>query len=627
MKFNKKILAIILSVATLLTAVVVIPFTFPVEAEALYSPAKSMYSGVNIFTYSEGKLEGSGAFNNTVRSDDDNAVKLTTVNNGYDPSYIFNVSDASFMNGQSINVRAYTYMTLTYKVGSSSVTDPFYQLYWLFDGGREYTGAYLGNDDNYDNYKLESDGRWHTLIINLDFVQNTYTGPGIISSFRFDYFKDTLIVGSHVYVDSFGFFNSEAEANTFSAERDRVRNNTATDFKISADSLTVNNGIATKHNLTITQGVQGNGQTYFDIVTGKTCPVRVEGNYLCNSAAVGCFDVSMRMGVNLDLSKFNYLIIPYKYDNKDLPISLGVFPSVGFMADGTTGFNSATSEPNANYMFVNLLCDQQAYSSKHYYNITEQWKATWYFAVIDISTVTDKLYELRIDPVDYTFCNPGLQFYVDSFYFCQTQDQVTSYVNSVSSDPLTKISFNANAGGDSVSGMPDATANRYYSSWSTTNTYTFPTNTPTRSDYTFLGWSTNPDAIEAQYTPGQTITAPKEETVYYAVWKCPHGNLVINTKNVSSSLDDAQTYIFRIQGNSGHAVGIDNTVSVTGNDSITLYLPAGEYTVTCLDHWSWRYTCAQKKQIVTIEKSEGTYGLIFRFSQKNDKWLTDFGQS
>lgn len=616
MKMKKRIISIILAAATLLTAVVVIPLTFPVETEALYSPANSMYSGVNIFTYSEGKLEGSGALNNTVRSEEDHAVKLTTVSTGYDPSYIFNVSNASFMNGQSINVRDYTHMTLTYKVGSSNVTDPVYQLYWLFDGGSEYTGAYL------DGYKLQSDGRWHTLIINLGFVKNTYTGTGIISSFRFDYFKDTLSVGSYVYVDSFGFFNSEAEANTFIAERDMVRNNTATDFKISADSLTINNGFSVKHNLDVSQGGQGTGQTYFNIVTAKTCAGGIEGRYYCNTEQYGCLDVGMRMSVNLDLSKFNYLVIPYKTTAREMEN----FASVGALAD-LTPYNSS-NEPNANCMFVQLVCDGNAYLSKHYYNTTEQWNATWYFAVIDISAVTDKLYELRIDPIDYTFCNPGLQFFIDSFYFCQTEDQLTSYVNSVSSDPLTKVSFNSNSNGQHASSMPDATANRYYKS-SVSNTYTFPTNVPTRDGYTFKGWSTNASAVVAQYTPGQSIVASTGETVYYAVWESDHANLLITTKNGSPSLEDGQTYLFRVQGTptDPNVAPVDMTVSITDNDTLSLYLPLGEYTVTCLDTWSWRYSCIQKKQLASLTQKDGSYGMIFRFSEKNGKWLNGFGQA
>lgn len=612
MKMKKRIISIILAAATLLTAVVVIPLTFPVETEALYSPANSMYSGVNIISTSELAQTSYTTNNMSVAYDSttEKAIKITC-NSPSDPHVSFDISSLG------LSISTYKIMVFVYKLpDTNSHGYPHCGYYWWSDNG-----AYTGIDCDCSN----------PLTKNSQYLYQIVTIPSLSGSTFKNARLDALSshpdplqgkAGDIMYLDSIAFFTDRSQAETYGKERVAVRNNITT-YKISADSLTVNNAFTEKHNLTVSQGISGTGSNYFTITTGKFCTGGKEGSYWCNSEAEGCFDVRMKMGVNLDLSNFKYLVIPYKTDAQ----STSNFPSVGVKSDGTTGYSSI-GEPDANCMFVELVCDGGRYASKHYYHATEQLNATWYFAVIDLSANNDKLYELRLDPVNYTFSN-ALHYYIDSFYFCQTQDQIATYVNSVSSDPLTKISFNANAGGESVSGMPTVTASRYYKSWSI-NTYVFPDNKPTRGDgYVFAGWSTDPNAIEAQYQPGQTITAPREETVYYAVWKYSHGNLVINTKNTSPSLDAAQTYVFRIQGDSTnpHTAGIDKTVSVTGNDSVTLYLPVGEYTVTCLDHWSWRYTCVQKKQTIEIRESEGSYGLIFRFSQKNDKWLTDFGQS
>ena len=41
---------------------------------------------------------------------------------------------------------------------------------------------------------------------------------------------------------------------------------------------------------------------------------------------------------------------------------------------------------------------------------------------------------------------------------------------------------------------------------------------PTRSGYTFLGWSTSPSATSASYQPGEWYYANADRT-FYAVWK------------------------------------------------------------------------------------------------------------
>ncbi|MGN0547144.1 MAG: InlB B-repeat-containing protein [Acutalibacteraceae bacterium] len=68
------------------------------------------------------------------------------------------------------------------------------------------------------------------------------------------------------------------------------------------------------------------------------------------------------------------------------------------------------------------------------------------------------------------------------------------------------IYFNANGG----SGAPSAQSGK--------TSYTIPSTTPTRSGYTFLGWSENSSAISAGYKPGDTIVLSTDTTLY-AVWQ------------------------------------------------------------------------------------------------------------
>lgn len=68
------------------------------------------------------------------------------------------------------------------------------------------------------------------------------------------------------------------------------------------------------------------------------------------------------------------------------------------------------------------------------------------------------------------------------------------------------VSYNANGG----SGAP--------SSETTTGSYTISTTQPTRTKYSFLGWSTNSSATSPSYYPGDSLTVPSSMTLY-AVWQ------------------------------------------------------------------------------------------------------------
>lgn len=93
------------------------------------------------------------------------------------------------------------------------------------------------------------------------------------------------------------------------------------------------------------------------------------------------------------------------------------------------------------------------------------------------------------------------------------------------------------------------------------------------------------------------------------------GNLTV-AKAGAESIDENQTFLFRVTGN-----GVDVTVTVHGNDSVTLQnVPAGEYTVTELTEWSWRYTPDIDEKSVTVTGNENA-GVAFINERTDDKKL------
>ena len=90
-------------------------------------------------------------------------------------------------------------------------------------------------------------------------------------------------------------------------------------------------------------------------------------------------------------------------------------------------------------------------------------------------------------------------------------------VTAVVNNPQYSVTFNANAGTDTVNNMPSNIS----TTTSSTGTITLPSNSPTRSGYTFSGWDENSSATTATYTPGDNIALEPTQAntiSLYAIW-------------------------------------------------------------------------------------------------------------
>lgn len=84
------------------------------------------------------------------------------------------------------------------------------------------------------------------------------------------------------------------------------------------------------------------------------------------------------------------------------------------------------------------------------------------------------------------------------------------------------LSYNANGG----SGAPSSSSAYIYNSTSS-KAFTVSSTKPTRTGYSFLGWSTSSGATSATYASGASITISSNTTLY-AVWKINSYTLTIN---------------------------------------------------------------------------------------------------
>lgn len=81
--------------------------------------------------------------------------------------------------------------------------------------------------------------------------------------------------------------------------------------------------------------------------------------------------------------------------------------------------------------------------------------------------------------------------------------------------------------------------------------------------------------------------------------------LTIKTSGVEA-IDENQTYIYRVRSTEPHTKLVDLTVAIHGDEQATVKnLPSGQYKVTQVNTWSWRYTPEQTaEQSVTLDANK-----------------------
>ena len=67
---------------------------------------------------------------------------------------------------------------------------------------------------------------------------------------------------------------------------------------------------------------------------------------------------------------------------------------------------------------------------------------------------------------------------------------------------------------------------------------------------------------------------------------------------------------------------IDLTVTVVGDNSVIITkLPIGNYTVSELIDWSWRYENSEVEREIALTYNEGAIEIVYDNSRENGKWL------
>ena len=152
-----------------------------------------------------------------------------------------------------------------------------------------------------------------------------------------------------------------------------------------------------------------------------------------------------------------------------------------------------------------------------------------------------------------------------------------------------------------------------------------------RNGFKFEGWyldETCTEAVNAEWVDAESgkLIPQKTESVwtvttYYAKFVALETDLTISTTS-TASIDTDQVFVFHIQGKADtETADIDLYVSIVGDGNVTITkLPTGEYTISELTDWSWRYENSEAVQEITLTYSD-TNHLVYINSRENYKWL------
>ena len=153
--------------------------------------------------------------------------------------------------------------------------------------------------------------------------------------------------------------------------------------------------------------------------------------------------------------------------------------------------------------------------------------------------------------------------------------------------------------------------------------------------FRFVGWYKDEECtqpVDEEWVSGNKLTPGKtknygtaedsvmgyEAATYYAKFEWDVADLTI-TKQGCENIDENQSFIFEVTGPNGYS----NRVVINGNGSVIIKgLKVGEYTVTEVTSWSWRYNaeCGSVQTIVLNPLLDSNI-VVFKNTRSHQKWL------
>ena len=187
--------------------------------------------------------------------------------------------------------------------------------------------------------------------------------------------------------------------------------------------------------------------------------------------------------------------------------------------------------------------------------------------------------------------------------YIQLATSATLTVVTNESDYTYTLSYNANSG----SGAPSSQSQTVTASSAPSMTFTISSTRPSRTGYTFLGWSTSSSASSASYQPSGSITISASTTLY-AVWQIITYTVSYNkgSSGTGTNTSDTKTYnvALTLKGAIFTRTGYQQDGWATSDGGSSVYALSASYTAnastTLYPHW--------KATTSVISANNGTLG-------------------
>lgn len=129
-----------------------------------------------------------------------------------------------------------------------------------------------------------------------------------------------------------------------------------------------------------------------------------------------------------------------------------------------------------------------------------------------------------------------------------------------------------------------------------------------------------PNYAPRQYSITQDLSSDEEQNKIIFIYDPTLTTLTI-CKTGWAAIDEGQTFLFTVRGTDENTRDVELTVTVHGNGKTTVAeLPVGNYTLTEMTDWSWRYT-PEGGAAQTVTAGADGAELTFANGRTEEKWL------
>ena len=218
-------------------------------------------------------------------------------------------------------------------------------------------------------------------------------------------------------------------------------------------------------------------------------------------------------------------------------------------------------------------------------------------------------YELVSENVKVLALSTNISHNVIDFYYKETFYSISyEIVGLTGSGSLTQSNENVNAvTGDAVGSEPIVNRGYHFVGWYYDELCTMPV------DSSIIHENNHIIPVKDGIW--------KSNLVFYAKIDPNFTTLKITTSG-AMDIDPNQTFLFTIVGTSSETNGVNITVAVTGNSTVTLSnLHIGNYVITEITDWSFRYTPDAVSKNITLVAEVEHNAITFVHSRSEDKWL------